>query len=160
MRILSVLLSGILIVWLLLASWVAIPNIVNEVYQEPEIAQELASGSGDSREARLQAQWEFLKDFGLLINYADVMGYTLVSGEIHRTMYQQRHYVSIGRSWTYNSYHIKRRAGDLFRMIDGKMANKVDDYRELGEYWKSLNTLNKWGGDWTKTPDPYHFERR
>ena len=110
-------------------------------------------------------QWEFLKDFAILINYADVQGYKLTVGELYRTMYQQRHYIKVGLSQTYNSRHLKRRAGDLNLFINGKFCGYSNDrecqeaYKDLGSYWKSLNPKNVWGGDWKSIVDEPHFER-
>jgi len=104
-------------------------------------------------------QWEFLKDVSKLIEYAEDMGYKITAGEMYRTKEQQNIYIMTGRSWTWNSKHLKRLAFDINLYKNGRYTTKTDDYRDLGEYWKSLNPRNRWGGDWRKTPDPYHFER-
>jgi len=32
--------------------------------------------------------------------------------------------------------------------------------QELGDYWESLDSLNRWGGNWKTLYDFPHFERR
>jgi hypothetical protein len=102
-------------------------------------------------------QWNFLQDFAELILWAKSKGYKLTAGELYRTMYQQRYYVAKGLSWTYNSKHLKRKAGDLNLFIDGKYQTSKEAYRPLGLYWESLNPKNRWGGRFNDAP---HFERR
>ena len=105
-------------------------------------------------------QWKFLQDYAKLIEYAKDKGYKLTAGELYRTMYQQRYYVTHGLSWTYNSKHLRRKAGDLNLFIDGRYRTSCTDYEALGSYWESLDVKNKWGGHWHSTKDCPHFERR
>ncbi len=54
------------------------------------------------------------------------------------------------------SLHYSGCAGDPALYKDGIYLTKTEDYRELGEYWKSLDDNCYWGGDF-KSPDGNHF---
>lgn len=43
--------------------------------------------------------------------------------------------------------HEIRLAVDMNLFIDGKYITDSEAWRPLGEYWKSLHPLNRWGGD-------------
>lgn len=46
-----------------------------------------------------------------------------------------------------------------FFKSDGSLASTVDDYKPLGDFWKSLDPRNRWGGDFVHPrPDSDHFE--
>jgi hypothetical protein len=105
-------------------------------------------------------QAKFTTDVAKLIEYADELGYQLTFGEAWRHAYMQKYYVAHGLSWTMNSYHRKRLAVDLNLFIDGKYITTCEEYKILGEYWKSLDPdRNVWGGSW-KQKDCPHFEKR
>jgi peptidoglycan L-alanyl-D-glutamate endopeptidase CwlK len=95
----------------------------------------------------------------ILQNGIDVITF----GEAERTQEQEAYYVSIGRSVTSNSMHLKRCAIDLNMLviINGSFAvqsNKVA-LQPIGDFWESLDVKNKWGGNWTDPYDPAHFQR-
>ena len=138
-------------IYIIVVSWLAIPTVL-EWYNDDNYAEITTLEASASDE-----QWEFLKDYAELIQYADMLGYKLTAGEIQRTMYQQRKYVRDGLSWTYNSYHLKRKAGDLNLFIDGRYQTSKEAYRELAIFWEGLDPHNKWGGRFNDAP---HFERR
>ncbi len=74
-------------------------------------------------------------------------------------------HVKNGRSVTMNSQHLKRLAVDLnfFKtMSDGelKLTYDVEEIRPLGQFWETLDTANRWGGNWDSFKDTPHFERR
>jgi len=102
-------------------------------------------------------QWEFLQDVASLVKFAAHHGYKLTGGELYRPQEMQQIYFDAGKSKTLNSYHGKKCAQDLNCFKDGKYLTKTEDIKLLGDYWKSLNPLNKWGGDWGW--DANHFER-
>jgi len=140
-------------IFVILAS-LASPTVYDIIYDTESKEVSILDGGA------VDEQSKFAFDFARLLIYAEEQGYQVSLGETYRTMYQQRHYVAIGRSWTYNSMHLKRRGGDLNLFLDGRYLTTVDDYRPLGEYWKSLDSHNQWGGDWKRTPDAPHFQRR
>lgn len=55
-----------------------------------------------------------------------------------------------------NSVHKIRLAVDFNLFIDGQYITDSEAYRELGDYWKTLDDLARWGGDFSK-PDGNHF---
>jgi hypothetical protein len=55
-----------------------------------------------------------------------------------------------------NSNHYIRLAQDLNLFKESTYISVSDDYKSLGKYWKSLNPLNRWGGDF-KSKDGNHF---
>ena len=128
--------------------------------------KEMAMGLSDR-------QFEFLKDVAKLIVWADANGFKLTEGEGYRTVDQQRLYyhgfevaeINGGlvlrpapkRSKTMNSKHLQRMAHDFNVFVDGEYTNDVEKIRPLGEYWKSLDEDNVWGGDWGW--DPGHFQK-
>ncbi len=121
-----------------------------EATKEEDSTQALQAGLSDD-------QWEFLKDYYKLLQYADDLGYKVTAGELYRTKYQQRRYIQQGLSWTMNSYHLKRKAGDLNLFINNKYITNCEGYDILGDYWESLSPSNRWGGRFGDCP---HFERR
>lgn len=109
----------------------------------------------------------FLQDVQKLMAKALELGYTLTFGETFRTMEQQQIYIKSGRAKTLNSQHLKRMAIDFNIFKGGKLCNR-EEIKPLGDYWESLNTLNRWGGNWrglvdagkSNFVDAPHFERR
>ena len=126
----------------------------------------------------INKQADFLKDMAKLINYAFEQGYLITGGELFRPYDMQLLYFygknvkenngsleiveGKKRSWTMSSKHLQRLAIDLNVFIkkgnNWHLTYKVKDIQKLGDFWESLNTKNKWGGNW-KTPDTPHFQR-
>lgn len=105
-------------------------------------------------------QWEFLKDVAKLIQYAEsVEGYKLTASELYRTPEQAALNAKTGKGIS-NSLHTKKLAIDLNLFINGKYMTSSEDYKVLGDYWKSLHPENAWGGDFKGRPDGNHFSRR
>jgi len=90
-----------------------------------------------------------------LIDYAYRMGYELSFGEAYRTPEQAALNVKNG-SGILNSLHCKRLAVDLNLFKDGEYLRDSSMYAFLGSYWKTLNPLCCWGGDFVKV-DGNHF---
>lgn len=109
-------------------------------------------------------QATFLRQIALLVIWADEMGYRVRAGQFHRSDEEQLRLRREGRSHTDRSRHQDRLAADLILDLwDGEhWVYQTDSpaYKPLGDFWKSLNSLNVWGGDWTSFPDGNHFERR
>lgn len=113
------------------------------------------------------AQFEFTRHIGYLINFAYANGFTLSFGEAFRTEYQQKEYLRTGRSQTLDSYHLKRLAVDFNIFVDGyylfsdksRKTQDIEIVKPLGQYWESLSKLNRWGGNFKSLDDFYHFER-
>lgn len=106
----------------------------------------------------LQAQQGFTLNLAKLIFYAYENGFTITCGELYRPQFTQEYYYSKGLSRTKNSKHLQRLAVDLNIFKNGKLLMKGEDIKVLGDYWKSLSVLNRWGGDFKKLADYGHFE--
>lgn len=106
-----------------------------------------------------EKQYKFTFMVHQLIAYAYEQGYTLTCGELYRTEEQQAIYLKTGRSKTMNSKHLQRLAVDFNLFQDGVLLQTKEDFKLLGEYWKSLDPLNRWGGeDFGDFIDAPHFE--
>lgn len=105
-------------------------------------------------------QEAFSKDLNKLLTYLHDNGYNVRCGELQRTKEQQELYIKQGRSKTYNSYHLKRLAIDIFIFKNDVWLNSKDDLQVIGNFWEQLNPLNKWGGNFKSFIDTPHFERR
>lgn len=90
-----------------------------------------------------------------LVDFATSKGYELTWGETLRTPEQALHNAANG-SGIAHSLHLVKLAVDLSLFKFGEVLTTVEDYRPLGEFWKSLDPLCCWGGDFTK-PDADHF---
>jgi hypothetical protein len=130
---------------------------VLSIFAWPTVEVMLDSDTPTLEAGQSDDQWEFLKDYAKLIQYADEQGYKLTAGEVYRTKYQQRYYLTHGLSWTMNSYHLKRKAADINLFIDGKYVTEKSAYLPLGVFWEGLHPKNRWGGRFNDAP---HFERR
>jgi hypothetical protein len=114
-----------------------------------------------------QHQEAFAKHFVLLVQKAWELGYSVRIGEVQRPIEMQELYVKTNRSKTMNSMHLKKCAADLILIIEGKVCNRAQ-IKPLGDYWESLDPLNRWGGNWrglvdagkSNFVDAPHFERQ
>lgn len=97
----------------------------------------------------------FTRYVGMLIAYAYKQGYELTFGDAYRSPEQAAANAKDG-SGIANSLHCKRLAVDLNLFVKGEYITNSDAYKPLGEYWKQLDPLNRWGGDFKK-PDGNHF---
>ena len=102
-------------------------------------------------------QVAFTRDVGKLLYYAALKHIDIILAEAYRTPYQAAEYARTGKGIK-NSAHCKKLAVDLFRYKDGTVSWDHADYVELGEYWKSIDPKNKWGGDF-RSRDAVHFSR-
>jgi hypothetical protein len=103
-----------------------------------------------------RAQFIFAKNLSKLIDYIFETGYQCSIGEVLRTREQAMIYVKQGIGIK-DSLHCYKLAADinLFRFND--YITDPESYRKFGEFWKKLNPLNRWGGDFEKV-DATHFE--
>lgn len=97
----------------------------------------------------------FVKLIGQLIDWSYSNGYELTFGEAVRTPLQAQANAAQG-SGISNSNHLIRLAIDLNLFSNGEYRAGTEDYKPLGDYWRSLNPLCAWGGDFSK-PDGNHF---
>lgn len=101
----------------------------------------------------------FTIDIAKLVLKAEKLGIGLTYGEAKRTKFQQQEYMRTGKTKTMNSNHLRRLAVDFNYFIDGSLTYDKVKLQELGDYWESLNPLNRWGGNFKSFTDTPHFER-
>ena len=107
-----------------------------------------------------QEQQVFVQQVAQLILRANSLGVNLTFGEAYRTKKQQEIYVQEGKSRTMDSYHLNRLAIDFNFFIDGQLISRHPHISFLGNYWESLDPLNRWGGHFDHFYDGGHFERK
>ncbi|WP_422858761.1 hypothetical protein ACOKFD_15580 [Flagellimonas sp. S174] len=108
----------------------------------------------------------FTKNIGCLILHAESIGIGLTFGHAWRSLEEQRRLKSEGLSQTLNSRHLDRLAVDFNFFVDGQLTYDFDTIKPLGDYWESLHTDNRWGGDFNGNDkedgfvDTPHFEMK
>jgi hypothetical protein len=106
----------------------------------------------------LKYQITFTQNIIKLLDWCFKHDLIVTMGEVFRTQEQAEIYAKQGKGIV-NSLHCKRLAIDLNLFdLDGNYLGEPKHYKPAGEYWKSLHPDDRWGGDWTKRIDPYHFE--
>src|SRR3990172_8272116 len=108
-----------------------------------------------------QAQRDFTRCLGQLLVWAAANGYELTGGEWYRPPEMAEIYAARGIGIK-QSVHTMRLAVDFNLFRDGIYQQQSEAYQPLGEHWKSLNPLARWGGDLQKKdgtprPDGNHF---
>jgi len=105
----------------------------------------------------LASQVIFANNIGMLVRYIFESGFFCTFGEAYRSPEQE----SIAAKMSLvvgDSQHCKRLAIDLnLYSLDGVDLTDPQAYKEFGDYWKSLNPANKFGGDFEEI-DNNHFE--
>lgn len=115
-----------------------------------------------------KAQAVFLINQAKLVLWVKNQGWELTGGELYRPEAMADLYAQQGIGIK-NSLHIKKLAIDLNLLVGGVLSLSIEAYKPLGDYWKSLDPLNHWGGDFVvkndqgifvPKPDSDHFEMR
>lgn len=101
-------------------------------------------------------QWLLLRCIAKTVTWCEENGYVLTGKELLRTPEQAALNAANG-SGVVHSLHLNGLAIDMIVFKDGVMAETVDDFRPVGEFWKTLDPLCCWGGDFTTRPDADHF---
>ena len=100
-------------------------------------------------------QQKFAWNVSCLIAQVFIRGYACTLGEAYRTPEQAALNEAKGIGIK-NSQHCKRLAIDLNLFKDGEYLSDTESHRPFGEYWESLDPLNRWGG---RYGDGNHYER-
>lgn len=100
-------------------------------------------------------QAAFTYKIASLIVWANDQGYDLIGAELFRTPEQAALYAKQGKGIK-NSVHRKKLALDMFLLKDGKISWDPEDYRPIGEKWKTMHDDARWGGDFPGR-DAVHF---
>jgi len=82
-------------------------------------------------------------------------GYEVIEAESFRPPFVAEEYARLGKGIK-NSVHTKKLARDLFRVVDGRVSWRTEDYAPLGKKWKSMHNDARWGGDF-RNRDAVHF---
>lgn len=91
-----------------------------------------------------------------LLEVALSRGYRVTFGDAYRSPEEAARLAGLG-SGIRNSVHTLRLAIDLNLFKDGVYLQQTEDYRELGQVWKGLHPLCRWGGDFNSRKDGNHF---
>lgn len=82
-------------------------------------------------------------------------GYELTWGEAFRTA-EQAQWDETNHTGIVNSVHCQRLAVDFMLFKNGFYLTDPSEYTFMGEYWKTLDPLCRWGGDF-EIVDADHF---
>lgn len=102
-----------------------------------------------------EAQRLHVKLTSKLLTWGYAQGYEFTWGETLRSQAQALANAKSGAGIAH-SLHLIKLAVDLNAFKDGLFLKNIEDYRPLGNYWKSLHELACWGGDF-HSPDADHF---
>lgn len=91
----------------------------------------------------------------LILRIGATPGYACTFGEALRTAEMAELYVKQGKGIK-NSQHIKKLAVDVNLFKDGEYLGDTESHRPFGEWWETLDPLNRWGG---RYKDGNHYER-
>lgn len=106
-----------------------------------------------------EQQQRFARDVAKLIKFINDQGFSCTFGEAFRTQEQAALYAAQGLGIE-DSLHCKRLAIDLNLFNEhGDYLPNSTLYKPFGDYWESLDSMNKWGGKF-KRADGNHFERK
>ena len=100
-------------------------------------------------------QAEFALFIAMLIVWAHENGIPVMGAEWFRTPEQAEIYAKSGKGIRRSNHRLKL-ALDLFAVNDGKVTWEHEPYRKLGEKWKTMHPLARWGGDF-RGRDAVHF---
>lgn len=98
----------------------------------------------------------FTRLVGILIEYAYQQGYELGFGETLRRPEQAVRNADNGTGIR-NSLHKLGLAVDFNLFKEGKYLTLSEDHNLLGQFWKGLHPLARWGGDFKPKPDGNHY---
>ena len=102
-----------------------------------------------------QKQELFARCFVKLLAFAFKKGYDVRLGELWRSKAAAEDNAARGIG-ILNSAHRKKLAGDINLFKDGVYLTKTSDHAILGKYWKTLDPLCRWGGDFARR-DGNHY---
>jgi hypothetical protein len=98
----------------------------------------------------------FARLMGQFISWCFTNGYELTFGEALRTQAQANANAVSGAGIS-NSLHLLKLAIDLNLFVNGVYQSDSAAYKPLGDHWKLMHPLCRWGGDFISRPDGNHF---
>lgn len=103
-----------------------------------------------------QKQSVFARHIGILLLYANALGYEVTLSEAYRPKVTAEYYAKTGKG-VVNSLHRIRLAIDLNFFINGRYIKDGEELRQIGEWWESLHPDFRWGGNFKTKKDGNHF---
>lgn len=98
---------------------------------------------------------KFAKLFRYLLQFIEDRGWEVEIEEVKRSLAKAEENAASGVGIS-KSLHALGLAVDLSLFVDGDFRVDREAYEPLGTFWKSLDPLCRWGGDFTR-PDSDHF---
>ena len=98
----------------------------------------------------------FSKLISQLVLWASENGYDLAFDQVKRTQAEASANAAKGAGIS-NSLHTLGLAADLNLYIKGVYQETTEAHKPLGEKWKSMHPLARWGGDFKSRPDGNHY---
>ena len=102
-----------------------------------------------------ELQVEFTRTMAYFQVWCCEAGHQIIEAESYRTPEQAKLYKEQGKG-ILNSTHCKKLARDLFLYKNNTVTWDKADYQEIGEKWKTMHPLARWGGDFARR-DAVHF---
>lgn len=99
----------------------------------------------------------FTHNIATLIIWGNTQGFNLALDQVKRTQIEANANAASG-SGIVNSLHLLGLAADILLYDNnGKYVTDGSFYTSLGDFWKGLHELNRWGGDFITRKDSDHF---
>ncbi len=98
----------------------------------------------------------FTRLLAQLITWANANGYETSIEEVMRSKAQALSNAASGTGIS-NSLHLIGLAADINLYRNGEWLTRSEDHAPLGQHWKSLHPLCRWGGDFRPRPDGNHY---
>lgn len=99
----------------------------------------------------------FTRNVGKFLTWCDVNNYYIALDQVKRTQAEANANAASGAGIA-NSLHTLGLAVDLLLYdANGNYLTDKASYQPLGDYWKTLDPLCRWGGDFTTRIDADHF---
>ena len=98
----------------------------------------------------------FSKLISQLVLWASKNKYDLTFDQVKRTQAEASANAAKGTGIS-NSLHLIGLAADLNLYIKGTYQETTEAHKPLGEKWKSMHPLARWGGDFKSRPDGNHY---
>ena len=90
-----------------------------------------------------------------LVLWAAENGYDLAYDQVKRSQAEANANAASGKGIS-NSLHLSGLAADLNLYIKGVYQETTEAHKAIGEKWKSMHPLARWGGDFTRK-DGNHY---
>lgn len=98
----------------------------------------------------------FSKLISQLVLWASEQGYDLAYDQVKRSEAEAKANAAKGTGIS-NSLHLVGLAADLNLYINGVYQESTEAHRLIGDKWKTMHPLARWGGDFKPRPDGNHY---